>query len=553
MNNKTIIVLLFSHLVFGAIAFTSEQSATIYIRDGKYTVEYGLLDPTGVAFGIYNPTLYQTGWDTLSLSSNKSPSPYSDYEKAYGIGFLEGVLTSERIYNQFLNKFRQDFYYTGEKMPEYIADFFSTQRKWIEKTFLENPDDGYWQNVYAVQLQLDGLIDGYNSIATSDKQISYTDFQVLAADSDIGDITLINPKLRPNYQTMTPEEITHHIDLRMHCSALIKLTANFSDLFFGHATWGNYVNMVRIFKEYNIVFSTIPTKAKNVMFSSYPGTLSSIDDFYVTSAKLGVMETTNPIFNNDLYDLIVPESILYWHRVQVANRMADSGEEWNQVYSKYNSGTYNNQNMVVDLKKVDPINGYVSEGTLWVSEQIPGKITSADVTEILRYGYWPSYNTPYFPDIREISGVNEYNAKHPELRHAYDYETCVRANIFRRDQGKIQSYQEFREIFRYNDYQNDPFSFKNPKWSVASRNDLNTSFTNCTGATDAKTTSLSKINLMNAASVSMISGPTNERQPTFEWKSAYCATDPRYQWVKMPEKYDFQWEEFEPFFFNTQS
>ena len=44
-----------------------------------------------------------------------------------------------------------------------------------------------------------------------------------------------------------------------------------------------------------------------------------------------------------IYDVITPRSILSWMRVMVANRMASSGKQWIDVFSKYNSGTYNNQ------------------------------------------------------------------------------------------------------------------------------------------------------------------------------------------------------------------
>lgn len=544
-------LLAFSCLLLKASA--NQSTATVYIKDGKYTVEYGLLDPTGVAFGFFNSSLFETGWDTLSISTNTEETSYSDYEKAYGLGFLEGVLTASRIYDHFSNIYRLNYYYEKDgKMPEYVANFFLTQKQWIEDSFLKNANDPYWQNVYAVYLQMQGVLDGYNSIAPVEKQISFTDFQVIASDSDISDVLMIDPNHRPNYEEMSHAEVEMLMDLKLHCSALIKVADDFSDIFFGHTTWGNYAEMSRIFKEYKTIFTNIPVKAQTVMFSSYPGTLGSIDDFYVTSAKLGVMETTNPIFNTKLYDLIVPQSLCYWHRVQVANRMTNNGEEWTNIFSKHNSGTYNNQNMVINLNKVDSINQYVHDGTLWISEQIPGKISSADVTKILRYGYWPSYNIPYFQDIREISGVNQYLEKHPETRHAYDYETCVRANIFRRDQGKLLDFEAFKEIFRYNDYLNDPLSLKNPKWSIASRNDLNFDQFNCTGATDAKVSSLSKIKLSGVSSVSIISGPTNERQPTYEWSKAHCAQDPRYQWNGLPESYDFQWQEFQSIFFEKQ-
>ena len=37
---------------------------------------------------------------------------------------------------------------------------------------------------------------------------------------------------------------------------------------------------------------------------------------------------------------------------------------------------------------------------MWVAEQIPGLTLAKDVTQTLERGYWPSYNVPYFREVR---------------------------------------------------------------------------------------------------------------------------------------------------------
>jgi len=54
------------------------------------------------------------------------------------------------------------------------------------------------------------------------------------------------------------------------------------------------------------------------------------------------------------------------------------------------TGTYNNQYMVVDLKKVT-LSRELNVGTLWVIEQIPGLVVGADQTTILRAGAFCSF------------------------------------------------------------------------------------------------------------------------------------------------------------------
>lgn len=56
--------------------------------------------------------------------------------------------------------------------------------------------------------------------------------------------------------------------------------------------------MLRIYKVYNFeFFNNDNLRAINQTFSSYPGTISSTDDFYVINKELVVLETTLEILN----------------------------------------------------------------------------------------------------------------------------------------------------------------------------------------------------------------------------------------------------------------
>ncbi len=75
-----------------------------------------------------------------------------------------------------------------------------------------------------------------------------------------------------------------------------------------------------------------------------------MDDFYISSQGLVMLETTNSIFNNDLYDFVVPHTVETWMRVRVAMALATTGREWGELMARHNSGTYNNMYMVIDIK-----------------------------------------------------------------------------------------------------------------------------------------------------------------------------------------------------------
>jgi len=126
--------------------------------------------------------------------------------------------------------------------------------------------------------------------------------------------------------------------------------------------------------------------------------------FTTSYSKLVVMETTNDVWNRDLYVSVTPFSLLSWVRVLVANRMATGGKNWVDIFSRYNSvrttphsptltthcfslqGTYNNQWMAVDYSLFTP-HQPLKDNLVWIAEQLPGYIQSADVTSYLRNGY----------------------------------------------------------------------------------------------------------------------------------------------------------------------
>lgn len=66
----------------------------------------------------------------------------------------------------------------------------------------------------------------------------------------------------------------------------------------------------------------------------------SLDDFYILGSGLVMLQTTNSVFNQTLIKQVVPESLLAWQRVRIANMMADGGKTWAETFSKCNSGTY---------------------------------------------------------------------------------------------------------------------------------------------------------------------------------------------------------------------
>jgi len=304
--------------------------------------------------------------------------------------------------------------------------------------------------------------------------------------------------------------------------------------------------MLRTYKYYQFNFNLPSNKSPFVAFSSYPANLQSTDDFYITTQKLFVAETTNDVFNNSLYvDFISPQSVPDWIRVIISNRMASSGEEWANTYSQHNSGTYNNQWQVVDFKLFTP-GKPIQENTLWIIEQIPGVIMAADQTSFLiNKGYWPSFNIPFYPMIYNMSGYPYY---YNLYGNTYSWSECSRAQIFRRDAPNVATMDDMKKIMRYNEFQTDPLSLRDACRSISARCDLNTPWSNNTlngfsafGGIDSKITDNT---LVENYLVWAVNGPTWDSQPPFAWTKTWEDV-PHYG---MPYLYDFTFQMMSPNF-----
>ena len=64
-----------------------------------------------------------------------------------------------------------------------------------------------------------------------------------------------------------------------------------------------------------------------------------VSSTFEMNSGLGMTQTSNEVFENSLYDLIKPQSLLAWQRVRLANVMATTGPEWQQYFSTNPSGT----------------------------------------------------------------------------------------------------------------------------------------------------------------------------------------------------------------------
>ena len=550
-------ILLFFNIVIQIISINIQENeasinASIYYikTTGKYKVVEGVYDKMAAAYAIYTPSYESKGWDFLTLSSYDGiDDKYSDEIKNYAMGYLEGVLTYKRIYPSYYNLNNYKYYQNNGVMPDSTYEFFKQNLQFMKNMTLKYKDtDPYWHEVNNLYMQMRGLHEGYNSMAPFNEKIDLVHFQTVISLGDVDEIGNWKKENRPDYSKMSSEELIEYIELRSHCSAFLKVADDLSDVWFGHNTWTTYNKLIRIYKEYKYVpNAAFPIKAKTITMSSYPAAVNSQDDFYITDALLYVAETTNHVMDLNLFDLLDPNTLMCWMRTMVANRLTDDGYSWTQVFSRYNSGTYNNQFQILDLKLIDTTNKRISPGAFYIVEQLPGSCDVQEVTDNLKKGYWPSYNTPFIRAVREKSGVIDSVIQNPDLISTQDYDTCARAKIFRREQSKVKDIASYKHLIRYNDYEHDEFSEGKPDLSIAARKDLNIENPSCYGATDAKFASINEIKTTGKKKVHIIAGPTTDDQEPFVWSKAECKhTDPiRFKIIGQVDEYNFDWIDYE--------
>ncbi|CAB1319894.1 unnamed protein product, partial [Coregonus sp. 'balchen'] len=175
------------------------------------------------------------------------------------------------------------------------------------------------------------------------------------------------------------------------------------DLLVSHDTWNIYQAMLRILKKYQFAYRVSPTDSDPIpggtqAFSSYPG-------------------------NPALWKFVQPTgAVMEWLRNIVANRLAATGKEWAEIFSKHNSGTY-------------------------------------------------------YEEVFNASGCRELVK---QFGPWFSLDMNPRAQIFRRNQSHVTDMDSMVRLMRYNNFKEDPLSRcegcdppANGENTISARSDLN--------------------------------------------------------------------------------
>ena len=517
----------------------AKVAATVDLKDGWHGL-YVKVDPATLVAAARNPTMMNATW--------------------FGAGYGEGYATADLMYYNYYNR----------HVAETSANFTGETREWIDRhiAFMyrgafgtpANANSPYWAQVGKVLLQIEGLQAGYTArqaLAAAPKPpLAFLDVFLLSFFDETADVE------RSTYLSRgapIPEAVQRRLkEMGEHCSALIKLVPK--DIFVSHATWNSLSGLLRTFKTYHIGSFVL-------QMSSHPGNLASSDDYYYMNDGLVAQETTNHNHNTSNWGLIKAESVSEFVRALVSSYLAKGDPAtWanNFCVADLNSGTYNNQYMIVQLQALMPSSDGLRPATLKAGgfvmlEQMPGACIVGDQTAHLNTnGYWASYNRPFYPETFE--GLN-WTAME-RISSYYSYSQNYRAKIFAREQPTVRTMNDMKRLMRYNDYKNDELSVvpdcpecwpqHTPYLSIAARCDLvpaNGSFgvldreisLQNGAAIDAKITSLASFKsskmLSTIAMGPPFGGPSELKPFTF----STTAVTPKPRNMGLPDKIEYNY------------
>uniref|UniRef100_A0A6Q2XT70 Phospholipase B-like n=1 Tax=Esox lucius TaxID=8010 RepID=A0A6Q2XT70_ESOLU len=491
------------------------------------------------------PSFLFPSWAYLEVTTS---GRYNDSIQAYAAGAVEADLTSQLIYKHWMNTLMG---YCGPLTFESgfcqrLKDYINTNLEWVSQQIEDHPNCPYWHQVQLALLQLKGLEDGYNNqLSFPTGPFTFNPFGFLLFQMG-GDVEDLEGALNKSSRSRTLGSGS--------CSAFIKLLPGNKDLLVSHDTWSNYQSMLRILKKYMFSYHLSPTDSDPIpggtqAFSSYPGSIYSGDDFYILSSGLVTMETTIGNSNPSLWKFVQPTgAVMEWLRNIVANRLAANGKEWAEIFSKHNSGTYNNQWMIVDYKHFTPGMTETKEQLFTVLEQIPGLVVHTDKTQqLLQKSYWSSYNIPFYEEVFNASGYRELVE---QFGPVFSIDMNPRAQIFKRNQSHVTDMDSMVRLMRFNNFKQDPLSRcegcdppGNGENTISARSDLNPA--NGTypfgalkqrshGGIDMKVTSYGQWREFGFLAVS---GPTWDQVPVFQWSSSPY---PDLMHMGHPDKWAFQ-------------
>lgn len=392
-----------------------------------------------VAWGCYNDSIAETGWASLEVGTVLDGDvPLA--VKAYSAGVVEGLLTAKRI-GEFHTNFAQLFESDTQggavatvvgrivRMALFAWEEFAGGDAGVE------PQDDIPRQAWAALIQMRGIRDGNNFAAQTPSLgaqgsaaiLSAYQMMVLNMHAEIPAITEVYGRseqaklLDPLLQTGRNNTWFRWAAHAPHGSAIVSRVGPLGkpeDIITGHVSFGDYAEMTRIMKTYRFDFGTL---VNDVTMSSYPGCVSSTDDYFITGNGLVAMSTSLfvPSSGPSSMPASSNEGLPTFLRALMATRLAVVPRNWAKLYGYILGIASAKQWLIVDYNNFKD-GQLIANDTVWMLESLASDQRANDVTHILRdSGFVEIHGVPHFRDIRLLYGLQaEGPGKYEEMRQS---------------------------------------------------------------------------------------------------------------------------------------
>ncbi|XP_033321622.2 phospholipase B domain containing lamina ancestor [Megalopta genalis] len=491
---------------FGHVEQDGTYSATVsWNRKGGYRIDFWgqgndlTAVPLHAARAYYKTGIFEHGWSYIEIETS---SKYPDTVQAYAAGLLEGSLTWQLIHHHWYNTVRaacEEKFAECRKLSQYLRENTIMIRQRVE---LLSSTDPFWHMIRLFYMQLDGLEAGWKfAVRRSRVSVSLDsdDFLWLALASDM-----------PGFQRL------YNIS-NLPLSSMIYLKSLPRDkseplIAIGHNTATSYAKMLKLLKKYTFGYHMLPatktaapTPSRSIVMSSYPGALSSGDEFYSMHGqdrKFVVTGTSLLATNYGKWSFLYPaDHVMLSARLMAAHRLATSGQSWFECISHQNGGASAFQWVIYEP----------SSSVMLLVEQLPSLTVAMNYTEEFKVAGYLSYTgISNFPDVNDIvrpvgKDINDDWNDH-----------------FARLQKNISSYEQFRNTMRgcsQDDCATETQNSKlDPLQELVYRGDLEIEPVPY-GIVDSK---ILTVDSDGHEAFETIAGPTTQRsRPPFKWSEKF--------------------------------
>ncbi|KAL0125168.1 hypothetical protein PUN28_004360 [Cardiocondyla obscurior] len=325
------------------------------------------------ARAYYKTSILESGWSIIEIETS---SKYPDTVQAYAAGLLEGSLTWQIIHHHWQNTVNVvcgKWPSECQNMMRFLRENAIVVRERAESLA---PTDPFWHMVRLFYIQLDGLEAGWRFAVRRSRndqaEMNKEDFLWLTMAADLPDFE----------QALNNSE--SYRDYVKGMIFLKNLPREGQDplMAIGHTTAAPYAKMLRLLKKYTFNYHVLPISKtstpvpnRSIIMSSYPGALSSHDEFYLIHEKdreLIIAGTPLTITDNNWWNFMnAKDQVMSSVRVMAANHLAVNGHSWSQSMSMQNDADIARQWVTMEPR----------DSIVCLVKQLPGLIRTADVSE----------------------------------------------------------------------------------------------------------------------------------------------------------------------------